>query len=225
VTLAFRTQSTVWASHLMRSLLGLHGRDLPAWFARMERHDEERRAFEAALRREGLLQLRVWDGADWKVVGIVPPARAAAREHAFRLAAPAGGDTLRVELTSPAGLWMVDSAVADYGAEEPVAVTELKPRRARATDGADLRTLLRKADGRAYAMNEGDRADLVFDVPPSRAGRQRSVVARLSGYYTVLVPSVEPGQGALFARLLAEPGALAESARTSLSTEVAAWRQ
>lgn len=222
VTLAFRTQGTVWASHLLRSLLGLHGRELPAWFARMEDHDGERQTFEAALRREGLLQVRVWDGRGWKLVGIVPPARAAAREHAFRVAAPADGDTLRVELTSPAGLWMVDSALADYGAEEPIAATELRPVRARATDGADLRAVLRKPDGRAYAMHEGERADLVFTVPPSLPGRQRSVMARLSGYYTVLVPSGEPGQGALFSRLVAEPGALAESARTSLSTEVAA---
>ena len=222
VTLAFRTQSTVWASHLLRSLLGLHGRDLPAWFARMEDHDRERQAFETALRREGLLQVRVWDGDGWKVVGIVPPARAAAREHAFRLPLPAGRDTLRVELTSTAGLWMVDSALADYGTEAPITATELRPVRARASDGADLRAVLRESDGRAYAMNEGERADLVFTVPPSLPGRQRSVVARMSGYYTVLVPSAEPGQAALFSRLVAEPGALAESARARLSTEMAA---
>jgi hypothetical protein len=220
VTLALRTRSTIWASHLLRSLLGLHGRELPAWFARMEDQDRERQAFETAIRREGLLHVRVWDGGEWKVVGMVPPSRAAIREHAFRLAVPAGGDTLRVELTSTAGLWMVDSALADYGAEEPLTPAELRPIGARAANGADLRAVLRAPDGRAYAMNEGERADLVFTVPAPLPGRQRSLVARVSGYYTVLVPSREPGRGALFSRLVAEPGALGDYARSRLSTEI-----
>jgi hypothetical protein len=221
-TLVLRTRSTIWSAHLLRSLLGLHGRDLPAWFARMENDDRERQAFEGAIAREGLLHVRVWDGSDWKVVGMVPPSRAATREHAFRFAVPAG-ETLRVELASTAGLWMVDSALADYGTQDLVSPTELRPVRARAGDGADLRRLLRAQDGRAFAMHQGERAELAFSVPAPVPGRQRSLVARLSGYYTVLVPSREPAQGARFRRLMDEPGALGEYARSRLSTEVRAF--
>jgi hypothetical protein len=218
-TLAFRVRSTQWASHVLRSLLGLHGRALPAWFARMETADAERRAFEAAMRREGAVQVRVWDGQAWQAAGLLPLSRAAAREQAVAVPLAGGADTLRVELSSTAGLWMVDRALADYGAEQPLEVREIQAERARASDGSDLRDVLGRADGRAYVMEEGHSADVAFRVPPPRPGRERSLAARLGGHYTVLVPSLAPPQEARFQALVATPGAVAEYARGVLAAE------
>jgi hypothetical protein len=227
VTLAFRVQSTPWVSTLLRRVLALHGRLMPAWSARLEADAVGRAEFLAALQREGLPAVSVWNGQGWQIVGsLVNLGPAAPREQA--LAVDIGsipGDVLRVRLESSAGTWIVDSAEADYGPEPSVDVIELRPVEARTEDGTDVRRLLDGADGARHVMRpHRDALSLVFAEPPVQRGRRRSLVVKLAGYYTILVPPDGEPQEALFARLLTEPGAFARYSLGSLYSELESRR-
>ena len=227
VTLAFRVQSTPWVSTLLRRVLALHGRLMPAWSARLEGDAAGRAEFLAALRREGLPAVSVWNGQGWQIVGsLVNLGPAAPREQA--LAVDIGsipGDVLRVRLESSAGTWIVDSVEADYGPEPSVDVIELRPVEARTEEGTDVRRLLDGPDGARHVMHpHRDALTLVFAEPPVQRGRRRSVVLKLAGYYTILVPPDDEPQESLFARLVTEPGAFARYSVGSLYSELESRR-
>jgi hypothetical protein len=227
VTLAFRVQSTPWVSTLLRRVLALHGRLMLAWSARLEADAARRAEFLAALRREGLPAVSVWNGQGWQIVGsLINLGPAAPREQA--LAVDIGsipGDVLRVRLESSAGTWIVDSVEADYGPEASLDVIELRPVEARTEDGTDVRRLLDGADGARHVMRpHRDAVSLVFAEPPVDRGRRRSLVVKLAGYYTILVPPDGEPQESLFARLVTEPGALARYSVGSLYSELESRR-
>jgi hypothetical protein len=210
-TLSFRVQNTVWASYLQGQMLALQGRDLDAWYAKLNTSAVDRRRLYQAMVREGMLRLEVWTGDGWRDAGhvwevgpVVP------REQAVALdlqGTPEG--TLRVRATSTVGLWIVDSVAADFAAAAPVRVTELTPRRAfRVRDGADRRAALASVDSDRVAMASGDDDfELEFDAPPVAPGLTRSVIVKASGYYTIhATPTGDPNPE-LIERLLDEPGA------------------
>lgn len=211
-TLAFRARSTPWASVLLRRVLGLHGRDQAAWTGRMNADAAARGAFLGALRREGLLTIRVWTGSAWREAGFLANmAEAVDREQAIVVdLAGIPGDVLRVRVDSTAGMWILHGAEADFGATSPARVTELPPSTARTARGDDIRDVLAAVDGRRLVMNPGlDSADLVFDAPPREPGLRRSFLFQATGYYTILVPADGEPQPDLYESLVAEPGAFA----------------
>jgi len=216
VTLVVRAQPTPWASHLLRQVLTLQGRNLPAWYARMDHDAVARAEFLGALRREGHLILRVWKGASWQEVGAVT-----AHEAVELPIEDLSGDRLRLRLDSTPGLWTVDGAEVDYGPASPLDVTELRPAVARMRD-RDVRDRLGATDARRLVMERGDSVDLTFEAPPPRAGRHRTFVLKAAGYYTILVPTGGEPRPALFARLVNQPGALGEYGRDLLRSDLEA---
>jgi hypothetical protein len=227
VTLAFRVQSTPWVSTLLRRVLALHGRSMPAWSARLEADPAARAEFLTALRREGLPAVSVWNGKGWQPVGFLANVGPAAlREQAIAVEiGSVPGDILRVRLESGAGTWIVDSVEASYGPEPPLEAVELRPVEARTADGTDIRRLLGSADGARHVMRpHRDAVTLVFAAPPLRPGRRRSLVVKLAGYYTILVPPDGEPQEALFARLVTERGAFARYSLRSLYADLEARR-
>jgi hypothetical protein len=210
VTLAFRAQSTQWASVMLRRMLGLHGRDQQAWTERMNADASARGAFLGALRREGLLTIRVWDGATWREAGVLANmAEAVTRDQAVRVdLASIPGDVLRVRLDAAAGLWILRRAEADFSAPVPLRLTSVSPTAVRTAAGDDIRDELLAVDGVRYTMHPGaESADLAFDAPPRAAGMERSHLVEATGYYTVLVPAEGEPQTDLYETLVGTPGA------------------
>ncbi|HEY7410975.1 MAG TPA: hypothetical protein VII13_09550 [Vicinamibacteria bacterium] len=222
VTLAFTARSTPWASRLLTRVLALQGRDLPAWTARMNGDAAARREFLTALGREGLLALRVWDGAGWRDEGaLVNQGPAVWKEQAVRIDLRGiEGVFLRVRLDATPGMWMLDRASADYGDGAPPPVRELSPTSARDAEGRDLRALLAATDGRRLLLRRGDVADLTFTAAPGPDGMSLVPVLEATGYYTILVPAQGEPDRAAYQRLMREPGAFGAYARAGLRSEM-----
>jgi hypothetical protein len=206
VTIVCRAQPTPWASRLMREVLALQGPNLSAWYARVEADPAARAEFQGAYRREAQLILSVWTGAVWREAGTVNPHEATELPlDGIR------GDVLRIRIDSTAGLWSIDSVQVDYGGGAPVEVIEAGARVARTQRDGDVRALLEHTDGRRHRLEPNrDSVNLVFDAPPLKPGRRRSLFLKASGYYTILVPTRREEDPTLFAKLLKEPGRLGQ---------------
>lgn len=212
VTLAVRARSTPWADLGKARLMALLGDGVEAWRARLERDDAARAEFLAALRREGLLTLRAWDGTGWReVAALANFATAVERELAVRVdLAGLPPESLRFRLDATPGLWTVNALAAEFDAELAREVRVLAPLEARAADGRDLRELLAAEDGRRFEMEpwRGE-AELEFAAPPLRRGLQRTLALEATGHYVTLSRARGPGQPERFERLVREPGAYA----------------
>lgn len=210
VTVAFHLRSTTWAVQLLAEALALHGRELPAWRARVNGDPGARAAFFGALRREVLPAISVWDGERWRPVGVLSNLGPwLDREQAVRISLQGtSGPTLRVRLESTPGLWIVDSVMADFGTPPAIDVVVLTPRRADFR-GQDVRGPLSDRDGRRVMLEQGDSIEMVFGAPPAQADRSRSVFVEATGYYTPLVPADGAPRPELFEELVAQPGAIA----------------
>ena len=223
VTLAFTVKSTPWASHLLPSLMALHGRELPAWQQRMNADAAARREFLSALRREGPLTLRIWDGQSWQERGVLANMGPMVwKEQAVRLdleGIPQG--VLRVSLDATAGMWIVDSVAADFASHEATAVAELSAARATDGKGNDLRGTLAAADARRFVLRKGDSAELVFRSSPRRPGERPVVILKATGFYSILVPAEDQPDPALFQRIVREPGEFARFAHGRLRADLA----
>lgn len=203
-------QNTLWASYLQGQLLALHGRELPAWYARMNSSPEARAALFQAMVREGMLRVQVGNGQNWQEAGFfweVGPS--VPKDQVLWLdLSNLPGETLQVKLESTAGFWMINSVAIDYSPEAELIVTELLPQQARDQLGQDQREILTNNDGRYYVMPAvKDWAELVFAVPPARPGYQRSILLKSSGYYEIHVTAAGEPQRELVAKLMTEPGA------------------
>ena len=212
VTLAVRARSTPWADLGKARLMALLGDGVEAWRARLERDDAARAEFLGALRREGLLTLRAWDGTRWREVTALPNfATAVEREQAVRVdLAGLPAQSLRFRLDATPGLWTIDALTAEFDAAVAGEVRVLAPLVARAADGRDLRELLAAEDGRRFEMEpwRGE-AHLEFAAPPPQAGRQRTLALEATGHYVTLSRASGPGQPERFDQLVREPGAFA----------------
>lgn len=203
-------QNTLWVSYLQGQLLALHGRELPAWYARMNSSPEARAALFQAMVREGMLRVQVGNGQNWQEAGFfweVGPS--VPKDQVLWLdLSNLPGETLQVKLESTAGFWMINSVAIDYSPEAELIVTELLPQQARDQLGQDQREILTNNDGRYYVMPAvKDWAELVFAVPPARPGYQRSILLKSSGYYEIHVTAAGEPQRELVAKLMTEPGA------------------
>ncbi|HEY6947666.1 MAG TPA: hypothetical protein VI297_02520 [Gemmatimonadales bacterium] len=72
-------------------------------------------------------------------------------------------------------------------------------------------------DGRAWAFERGERAELRFPVPPSLPGMVRSYLVRTAGWYTIHVPDRGDGDLASLQRVIREPGAVANLSISALN--------
>ncbi len=216
VVLVFHAQPTPWASRLMREVLALQGPNLSEWYAGIEADPAAQAEFHRAYRREAQLILRVWSGEAWREAGVINP-------HEATLLPLVGipGHALRLRVDSTAGLWSIDSVQADFGVESPVEVVEVSARIARTQKGEDVRSLLESADGRRHSLQPNrSSVDLVFDPPPLKPGRRRSVFLEATGYYTPLVPTTGKENHALFSVLMKEPGGLGHFSQDLAQSEL-----
>jgi hypothetical protein len=171
----------------------------------------ESREFSLAWReREGVdLRVEVERNGIWERVAVVPPVGPASLRR-FAVPLPVtNGPSTRVRLSGGVGF-----LVADRVAIAPVAATDPPSRRFAPTsavqlDGKDVRRQLATTDGTYQVLaTRGERADLVFEIPPPAKGMVRDAFLHTSGYYRVHTPpQSELSVGTLYT-LRDEPGSL-----------------
>ncbi|HEX9188758.1 MAG TPA: hypothetical protein VGB87_16880 [Vicinamibacteria bacterium] len=211
--LVVRAGGTAFGGRVLRDVLALHGRDLQAFYARLDRDAAAGSALEAVKEREVLPTVRVFDGRRWRTAGCLRDLPSLVlRDQAVPLG-PLAGAGLRVRIDGGAGLWSLDRAVValdDGGRFEDTRVALAAATR---EDGVDVTELLSAADGRRHSLRPRmDSVVLRFPAPPRRPGRLRSVLVEATGYYNVMVPADGEPQREAFRRLLEEPGAVARFA-------------
>jgi hypothetical protein len=209
-TLTLRLQNTLWASYLQGHILSLVGSGLPAWYGRLNASVTERERLHAAMVREGMLRVETWTGSAWRPAGHVWEVGPALMREQAAVVDLAGlpKETLRIRLSSTAGLWVIDRAAVAFDDASAVQVTELTPVRARDDRGRDVLGLLQHSDGNRLALARmTDYADLEFAAPTPRPGFARSTVVKAAGYYTIHTPPAAEPRPDLLEAFIDEPGA------------------
>lgn len=214
--LVVRAGATAHGGRLLRRVLELHGRDLPAFYARLGRDRSARAVFEAAREREVLPTVRLWDGAGWRTAGFLRDLPSLARrDQAVPLDLRGiDGGTVRVRIDGPPGLWSLDRAVLAREAPGGVADSvSVPPSRALLEDGTDVTARLARRDGRRHSLRPRmDTVILRFPAPPREPGLARTVLVEATGYYNVIVGTDGEPRREAFRRLVEEPGAVARFA-------------
>ncbi len=227
-TLSLRLLNTAWTESLYDQFQALPGTGQEAWLNLMDRSPEARLALAAAMIREMMLHVSVWDGGGWRPAGFVWAVGVTAeRDAALRI--PLNGISensgLKIRLDCLPGTWLVDCAGLDYHA---TAVTARNIPAARATDGSgrDVSALIGAVDGQYYEMPIlYQYADIEFVAPQPRPGFEQSFLLQCTGYYRPRVPAEGEPQTELMERLVQEPGAFGRYALENLNRDVAVLRR
>jgi hypothetical protein len=208
--LLVRVRNTPFGDWLQKRLVELPGTALDRWYEELDRSAEARGRLQKAMIREGMIRVEVLARDGWRDSGFVWEVGPLVWKDVVVPLDLSGvdGERVRVRLSATAGLWLVDQAALEPGSVRVEADAELLPESARDETGTDVLPLLLKADGRRYVMpDRQNRADLRFPAPPRRAGWDRSVLLKSTGYYLIHVtPRGEP-RFELMERLVNEPGA------------------
>lgn len=207
----------IWGSHMIREMLRLHGRDVPAWYAAIDGNSAAAESLYAWNLREELytLKLLVEEPTGWEVRGLLPgggPFIAEDRVVVLDVSRVQGSE-LRLRLRPPLGFWALNSFAVDYGPVEPVAVDTLVPVEARDRFGTSVLAELAAMDDRYYEMpHTGDRAYLSFVAPPPSPGAERTVLTHARGFYHLHLDETAPADTATLQRLAEVPDAAARLA-------------
>jgi hypothetical protein len=216
--------ATALGARMLGAVLALHGRELPAFYARLDGDPVARSVYEQAREREVLPTVRVWDGRGWRTVGHVRDLPSLVdRDQALPVdlaGVPAG--PLRLRIDGPPGLWTLDRAAVAWSDSGGDALHETRVplERAVGEDGRDLTAVLRDVDAVRHTLRPGrDAVRLVFPAPARRPGWARSVLVEASGYYQLIVRAEGEPRRADFRRLVEEPGGVARFVLDSLRDE------
>ena len=217
--------NSLWASHMLRRLLELQGSGVEEMLQKLEAPDTRANLEEFFYREElFFLKVRVWVGGEWVERGRIMGGGPFVSEDRVVMLDLEGveGDELRIQLTPPTGFWRFDWFAADYSDDAAISLLEVAASSAVGDDGEDLRAVLDTEDGGYHVMPEvGQGAVLEFSVPPREGNEQRTVFAKVSGYYDIHLAESGPPQTAAFGRILLEPGYMAEYSLR----EYQDWRQ
>jgi hypothetical protein len=224
VKLALNVRNTSWGAEMLHETLMLLGDDAASWYATLETSPMARLALKQALIREGMLQIKIWNGHLWKdadfVWGIGPKLF---KDQVFELDLTGiPGDRLKLRLESTAGFWAVDNAIVDYSPDLPANVTELPLAQALDYQTKDLRQCLSHKDSAYYVMaSNADRAELSFVTPASSINTVRSFMVKCTGYYETLIPSGTRPQIDRVSHFINEPNSFGMYALGKLNGELA----
>jgi hypothetical protein len=201
--------NTFWGSHMLRQMVCLFGNQVTAWYSEMltpqwqqmiEEWNDQVELYQ--------LQVHVWEDGGWKHQGEIMgggPLVSETRVVPLDLAG-VEGDTVMIRLTPPSGFWQFNLFAIDYSEDLPVRIQEVSATKATAHNGRDVCDKLELTDNEYYVMPEtGQQALLVFPVPELRPDLERTVFAKVSGYYDLKIETDEPPQYSQIYRLLTDP--------------------
>ena len=211
VKILFNGCNTLWASQMVKKYLELHGKNISACYAAL---NSRGMAYELTKRwnlEEELyeLQIRVETRDGWKTRGVLIGGGPFISEDKAYVVDVTGvdGDVLRIRLTPPAAFWAINSIAVDFMPDQPIQIENVSASEAIDASGANVSTALQASDRDYYVMPEiGNSADLTFVAPPHRPGRERTVLAKVSGYYDIHLDATGDAQTTILGRFLSEPG-------------------
>ena len=212
--LVTRVGTSIWGSHMVRSILELRGSQVQEWYDLVDSSTSAADSVRAWAISEALYgaAVEVEGPTGWEAVGVMGgggPYLAQARVIPLELSTTSG-DVLRLRIRTTRGFWALNYFAVDYSADEVVAVDTLPVRAGTASNGSDLVSLLSSADSRYYEMPlTGDRAELQFADVPQRAGTERTVLLHTRGWYHLHLQSKSEPDTALLRRIETVPGATA----------------
>jgi hypothetical protein len=209
--LVFNGGNTLWASHMVKRFLSLHGRNLEDYYASLSAPGPTLLGLQALTLREELyrLHVRVRTGDGWVSKGtLVGGGPFVSDDRVYVLdVRDVPGDVLTLRLTPAVGFWMINSLAVDYIDGVPLSTREVAASRAVDPRGTDLRPLLAATDNRYMVFPDtGDSADVVFPAPPRRPGFARTVILKTSGYYDIHMGPMGDPQPDTLMRIRTEPG-------------------
>jgi hypothetical protein len=212
----------IWGSHMIRAMLQLRGRDVGAWYARLDRGNHTRDSLLAWDLREELYHLRidVREPDGWQTRGILPgggPLIAEDRVIPLDLRR-ADGDSVRLRVRPSRGFWALNSFALDYGRERPTTVDTLRPVAAKDARLGDVLHAISASDDRYYVMpHTGDRGYIEFHAPAPQPEFKRTVFLHTRGFYRLHLQIGDEPDTATLRRISYVPGAAAEFAAQQFS--------
>jgi len=182
--------SSTWGTYLLGEFIRAHGAETGAWYDAMNAHPAAALAMQARLAREAFLNVAVLTPAGWRSAGMFWEAgpEIVKRQVLDLDLSQVVGDTVVVRLASAPSFWTIDRVAMDFTADGATVVHELALVSARDHAGQDVAPLIAAVDHRAYVLERGAGADVVFAVPPLPAGFGRTFLLRSTGWYRVDTP-------------------------------------
>ena len=112
----------------------------------------------------------------------------------------------------PAGFWALNSFAVTCDEGRPVDIVRVAPKSANTFDGRDILSDLMSIDDSYYSMPlTTDRAEIVFDSPRQRPGKERTVFLHSRGWYQLHLNNNEPDFDR-FTKIMSEPGSAVQFA-------------
>jgi|GEM_PF-2782267 len=215
VTLILRVRNTDWGAHVQYGFFALFGSQLQSYYDLCNASAKERARLRTVMEREGMLQVKVWDGTQWRHSAYVWEVGVGAYRHvALRIGiAEVNSGPLRLRLEAPAGIWLVSRVAMDDRLHDDVAAECYRPVAAVRHDGADCLEKLLEEDGDYCALDTGQWADVDFRVPEQKSvpGQSYSWMIETSGYYRTKITADHEPNLAEIGRMMNEPGHFARS--------------
>lgn len=201
--------NTIWGSHMLRQMVHLFGNQVTEWYDEMltpqwqgliEEWNDHVELYQ--------LQIYVWEANGWKHQGEIMgggPIVSETRVIPLDLT-NVNGDSVTIRIMPPKGFWQFNMFAIDYSEDVPIHIHEVSAIQAVAHDGADICDKLEVSDSDYYVMPEtGQQAFLVFPAPALHPDKERTVFARVSGYYDLKIETDEPPQIAQIYQILTDP--------------------
>jgi hypothetical protein len=215
VKLHFNVQNSLWASSFLKEFLKLYGEELDDFYTGLNASTEQSEALIQLMIREGMLDVKVWDGQQWLDGGFiwgVGPLMPKDKVLALDLSRIQTSN-LKIKLEAPPAFWAVNSVLADYSTVADFSRQEITASYAANQLGEDISGLLLHADDQYYVMPDTTcSAELSFPVPPVRKGYERTVLLKARGYYHIKLEGQGPVKLTTIQRIQSEPGYLAQYA-------------
>jgi hypothetical protein len=94
------------------------------------------------------------------------------------------GDKVRLQLSPPAGYWLIDHLALDFGRDTLLETAEIAPEGMEGPDAAEVLKALAAEDATTFVLYPAESAsELTFILPPPKMGRERAVFLRTVSCY------------------------------------------
>lgn len=211
VKILFNGCNTLWGSQMVKRYLELYGENVSNYYAAINGRGWAYELLNNWNLNEELykLQIRIETKNGWETRGAFVGGGPFISENKAYVVDLTGveGDVLRIRLTPPAMFWAINSIAVNYEDDQQVSAQDLEAIEAMDASGTDIRAALNKTDQVYYAMpKNGDRAELTFKAPVLKPGRERTVMAKVSGYYDIHLDAQGGTRMDVLGRLQNEPG-------------------
>ena len=205
-----------WGSHMIRTLLSMHGTQVGDYYAAINASQEKRQALLQWNDREELYHLfvEVLTDRGWIRQDFIPgggPFISESRAIPLDLSG-VSGSSVKIRINPPIGFWSLNSFHLAW-AEDSVRVTTLSAISASGPSARRTMDALRSDDDEyvTFPTKEVD-AELAYRAPPAAPGMARAIFAETRGWYEVHLHGLGNPDVEGLRRMTSEPGFLVRRA-------------